>query len=264
MTQVKPLSTLTLTQSHNWLSEEQEAQLLGLIAHCFKGVEPNAYFNKYFLGTDAYERKLKLFYQPFPDIARHKSNGVIGNEDDNGKVRLVGYCLLTFQKTDVEGKETIIIGASAGFLPDQRHGNQTVTFSLLEAAKCYMRHPLTPVYYADTMISPAMYRVMAKFLPELYPKANTQLTEPASRILDYLQQTVMIREPDWHPHLCYVQRSVDYGEQEIASFQRSTKRDIQYYLSINPNFSEGYGIVTIIPVNIKNILGSGMKFLTGR
>ncbi|MGF1727698.1 hypothetical protein [Photobacterium nomapromontoriensis] len=232
-----------LTQSHCWLSEGQEQQLLPLIARCFKGVSPDIYYEKYFLQPDAFERKLKLIY--------------CDNE-------LVGYCLLTFKRLVLNGQSTIIVGASAGFLPEQRHGNQTVMFSIVEAAKCYLKHPKTAIYYADTMISPAMYRVMAKLVAEIYPNPERRISPESAPILQYLQQTAMVREDHWHPHLCFVNRYVNYTSDDIERLTNSEKLDIQYYLSINPKFTEGYGIVTVIPVNIKNIFGTMMNYLRQR
>ena len=131
-------------QSRHWPDEVTAEAICAVIARCFNGVDPQDYYRKYFLADDCFERRLRLFY----------------HED-----QLAGYCLITFRRYRVNQRPVVALGASAGFLPEYRSGNNTVPFSIRSALGYWLRHPWQRVYFADTMLSPAMYRVMAKNMP---------------------------------------------------------------------------------------------------
>ncbi|WP_341501276.1 hypothetical protein [Gallaecimonas sp. GXIMD4217] len=242
MTATPSHSTL-LRQSRHWLSQEQQRALLPIIDCCFGGIAPEDYLHKYFLSEGPFERRLKLFY--------------------DGR-QLVGYCLLTFSRACTRGRPLVLIGASAAFLPAYRHGNQTLAFSIAEALAYKLRHPLTRVYFADTMISPAMYRVMAKALGLIFPHPEHELDAGGRALLKSLQCGVMDREPHWHPHLCRVGRQAQYDETELARFRQSDKAEIRYYLDINPDFHQGYGVLALVPVTFANLLKTLWKRLGAR
>lgn len=220
----------------DWLSETTKAELCRIFSACFAGVKPTDYLHKYFLAEDCFERQLRLFR-------------------DQGQ--LVGYCLINFRHHTTADHRTVhLITASAGFLPTHRHGNHTVTFSLQCAVKHLLKHPLTAIYYADTMLSPAMYRVMAKHMAEIYP--SPQRTAPAD-IQQLVRDLVPQTTDDGLSHVVFTGRKSDYSADDLQRFQNSDKPEIRFYLSTNPRFNEGYALLTIIPVTFRQLWQSLFK-----
>lgn len=175
--------------------------------------------------------------------------------------QLVGYCLLTFTRQHLadksrHSKTVVLMGASAGFLPAYRHGNHTLQFSLQQAIGYKLRHPLQTVYFADTMLSPAMYRVMAKAVGIIYPHPAKATPPDVIKLLQHLQ-------PDSQSpsHVLYVGRKTDYSTAELQRFAASEKTEIRFYLQTNPGFNEGYALLTVIPVNLWQMLLTGMRRL---
>lgn len=232
---------LRQTESNpNWLDAGLSRQLQVIIGTCFSGVDSGAYLNKYFLRDDCFMRRLRLFY--------------CGEQ-------LVGYCLLTFNRQRLSGKNgrgkaVVLMGASAGFLPDYRHGNHTLQFSLQQAISYKLRHPLQTVYFADTMLSPAMYRVMAKAVGIIYPHPDKPTPPDVVKLLQHLQ-------PDSQSpsHVMFVGRKSDYSSVDLQRFAASDKAEIRFYLRTNPQFAEGYALLTVIPVSLWQMLLTGLRRL---
>lgn len=225
----------------NWLGATLSRQLQAIIGTCFSGVDSGAYLNKYFLRDNCFMRRLRLFYCD---------------------QQLVGYCLLTFSRqrlADNSGKQVVLMGASAGFLPDYRHGNHTLQFSLQQAIAYKLRHPLQTVYFADTMLSPAMYRVMAKAVGIIYPHPDQPTPPDVVKLLQLLQHL----QPDSQSpsHVMFVGRKSDYSSDDLQRFAASDKAEIRFYLQTNPQFAEGYALLTVIPVSLWQMLLTGLRRL---
>ena len=224
-------------QNKQWLSREHKAQLLLLISASFANVDATQYFEKYFICDSAFGRKLRLYL-------------------DGSKI--VGYCLLTLHRDS----DAILVKASAAFYPEHRQGGNTFDFSLLVVGKLKLKHPLTPIFYADTMLSPAMYRAMAKNVAIIYPSATMPKTceqlflrfNPDGKFSEFAKRTCVV----------HAGRTTNYTPQEVNSFRKNTKTEIAYYCLVNPNFDSGYALFVIMPITIKQFLLTGMKLIKNR
>lgn len=228
---------LDKVSSKNWLTATEAEQIIALIAASFNGIDSRQYFNRYFANPDHNQRRVRLFYQ--------------GNA-------LQGYCLLTFRK---EANNSIVMGASAAFTPGYRGNNSTFGFSFAAAIRTWLRHPMHKVYYLDTMLSPAMYRAMGKKVAFIYPNRNMTQHD-----ISVYQALVPNAEPSsWQGLNCLktVGRATNYTAAEIASLTTSNKAEIAFYCQLNPNFAQGTALLVLIPVNLKQLLCTGYKWLKG-
>ncbi|MDP5134633.1 hypothetical protein ORJ04_01545 [Rheinheimera baltica] len=228
---------LDKTSSKNWLTAKEAEQIRLLIAASFNGVDSQQYFNNYFANKAYYQRRVRLFYQ--------------GEQ-------LLGYCLLTFHK---EANNSIVMGASAAFTPGYRGNNSTFGFSFSAAIRTWLRHLRHKVYYLDTMLSPAMYRAMGKKVAFIYPNPGMSKADIAR-----YQALVPNAEPsNWQNLNCLktVGRASNYTAEDISRLKASTKAEIAFYCQLNPNFAQGTALMVLIPVNLKQLLLTGWKWLKG-
>ncbi|WP_462153666.1 hypothetical protein [Pseudoalteromonas piscicida] len=214
-------------------------QLKRVIATSFSNVEVEHYFALYFEKGESTKRRLRLFL----------SGGDI-----------VGYCLLTF---DDSNKDVCIVGASAAFLPDFRGKNSTFRFSLIEVLKRYTRNPRRKLLYADTMLSPAMFRAMAKNIAEVYPNSLSQNSAIAT-LYDTINPSGLVSPYNGLRCLKVVGRKTNYSEAEIARFRESSKTEIALYCSVNPEFDKGIALVTIIPITMKQFVLTFKKLVLNK
>lgn len=225
------LRTKDLTQTKQWLSDHERDAVSEVIKSSFANVTPAAYLAKYFDSSEAFQRKLRLYF--------------------DGE-RLVGYCLLTF--TDKSG--TTIIRASAGFFPEYRKGGNTFQFSLAESFKYWLRHPWRKLYYADTMLSPAMYRAIAKNIGVIWPHPEHQAPR---ELFERFNPGGEVDKNTLTRCLVSVDRVSNYSESEFAAFRASDKREIQFFQMVNPDFNNGVALFVIIPVHFKQFFLTALK-----
>lgn len=222
----------------DWLTDSEQRALIDVIEQSFTGVDADVYFAKYFASSSHFQRCVRLFYQ------------------ENS---LVGYCLLTFSYGE---ERSIIMGASAAFLPSYRGNNNTFSFSFLWALKTYLMRPSYTLYYLDTMLSPAMYRAMGKKLAYIFP--NPTMTQ--DQINHYQALVKDAEKSPWRELACLktVGRSTNYSGSELACLKASRKAEIAFYHLVNPDFANGRALLVLIPINIKQLLLTGIKWLKQR
>ncbi|OZS42307.1 hypothetical protein [Photobacterium sanguinicancri] len=223
---IKHLKCVDLTQSKQWLQPEQRQALAEIIIASFSNVDPEAYLFKYFDSSEPYQRKLRLYFD---------------------QERIVGYCLLTF--TNISHK--VVIKASAAFLPDYRKGSNTFIFSLQESFKSWLSKPWRKHYYADTMLSPAMYRAIAKNTGVIWPHFSHCAPEA---LFDHFNPNGDPSAENALRCLVSVDRVSNYNQAELDMLLTSDKPEIQYYCKLNPHFNSGVALFVIIPVNLKQFL----------
>ncbi len=214
-------------------------QLKRVIATSFSNVEVEHYFALYFERGESTKRRLRLFL----------SGGDI-----------VGYCLLTF---DDSNKDVCIVGASAAFLPAFRGKNSTFRFSLIEVLKRYIRNPRRKLLYADTMLSPAMFRAMAKNIAEVYPNSLSPNSAIAT-LYNTINSSGLVSSYNGLRCLKVVGRKTNYSEAEIKRFRESSKTEIALYCSVNPDFDKGTALVVIIPISLTQFILTLKKILLSR
>jgi hypothetical protein len=225
-----------LTQSRQWLSDSERAAISEIIKSSFSNISSDAYLAKYFDGTGAFQRKLRLYFDG---------------------VKLVGYCLLTFSDESC----TIVIRASAGFFPEYRKGGNTFKFSASECFKFWLHRPWRKVYYADTMLSPAMYRAIAKNIGIIWPHPNHPVPD---NIFEKFNSNGEVSNEIGLRCLIPVDRASNYSESELEGFKSSDKLEIQYYRSLNPGFNNGVALFVIIPIHFRQFIKTALKKFNGR
>ncbi|WP_052141032.1 hypothetical protein [Pseudoalteromonas piratica] len=212
---------------NNWLNDAQINELKLIFASCFKGISSDDYYQKYFADAKSFKRTLRCYYF-------------------DGK--LVGYCLLTFEHSN----KKVLIRASAGFYPEFRKGGNTLSFSISQAFKYWLTHPWQQIFYADTMLSPAMYRAIVKRVAISYP--SNQSVAGQQMLFDEFNGSGF--ESAYTKTKCLVEtgRSSNYSAQELASFLASNKPEIAFYCKANPDFASGVALFVVMPVTLKQLV----------
>jgi hypothetical protein len=219
-------------QSKKWLDSSIKATLIKLINANFSGIDAKLYFTKNFEGTDVLARKLRIYFH---------------------QEEVVGYCLITALKSN----QDIVIKASAAFSPQYRKGGNTFSFSMTQVFLLWLKNPRKNIYYAGAMISPAMYRAIAKKAAIVWPNERSQIP---NQIFEKFNTTGMISPLLNLRCLLNVGISSNYTEQEVNSFKVSQKKEINFYCRVNPNFDKGSALFVIMPINFKQVVLTCLKF----
>ncbi len=217
---------------NNWLEPAQISQLKAVIAACFAGISSDDYYQKYFANADMFKRELRLFYA-------------------NDKI--VGYCLFAYEKL----ANNVLARASAGFYPEYRHGSQTLAFTVQQSLKYWLTHPWQRIYFADTMLSPAMYRAIAKRAGITYP--SLAYPDQGSALFSQFNREGEISPLTKTQCLVSTGRKTQYSDKDIIALKTSDKAEIAFYCKVNPQFTEGKALFVIMPINLSQLVKTVIK-----
>lgn len=172
--------------------------------------------------------------------------------DENG--RLVGYCAFHRYARKVQGQPTIVLRAEAGLLPEYRGRAVAHWFGMLGALREKIRHPFTRVVYFGTLVHPSSYRFFCKYFPQVYPRHDTEtpaeIASLAEQVADSFQDppvdpdNPLVRDVGW----VTIQTLESPGFISAAGLE-----DARFFEARNPGYSQGHGLVVIVPVTMGNV-----------
>jgi len=178
---------------------------------------------------------------------------------------VIGYCAVHRYRRQVHGRNTIVLRAAAGLVPEHRGRCATYGFGIVRALHETLCHPFTPVYYLGTLVHTSSYHLFCKYFPRVYP--HPQIETPADiqdvareLIESFPDQAVVPDDP-------FV-RDVGWVTIETPQEKHLTERvdtpDVQYFKFRNPSFSRGHGLVVLIPLTFLNLTGALLSRLHER
>jgi hypothetical protein len=175
----------------------------------------------------------------------------------------VGYCAVHLFARALEGRPCTIIRAEAGLLPEYRGRATTLWFGMTASLAEKLRHPGTPLYYLGTLVHPSSYHLFFKYFPGMFPSPTREGEPDLSTIARTLADS--FPDPPADPTDPLV-RQVGWVTIETPAEREMTQKrreaDVRYFLSRNPGFLLGEGLVVLIPISFGCILGAIRRRLT--
>ncbi len=175
--------------------------------------------------------------------------------------KIIGFCAAAFYSIDIGNRRTIIGRAATGILEGHR-GHTLPKWKLYgKYIRYWFRHPFRNILLSAYVANPLIYAMICKYTGIAYPRASAQAPADIVTLKNELlrSQNLHLKEgPDFvvEIHFC-----VAIGPRELERIYGSKDPNINYFLRINPKFTQQHGVVVIIPINAKNILLSSLRFL---
>lgn len=184
-------------------------------------------------------------------------------EDPDG--RLVGYNVITYDEYDYRGAPIGVYRANVALLPDYRGHNRTVATGLRLAIPRLVRHPRRRLYFHSFLQHPSIYVMMDKYSDTMWP---TPRCDPPSAealaLIDFLEHQGS-PPPRWDPASPWVVRlptSVVEGDEEVASWLRSSRPSARYFFEKNPHYRDGGALTILVPLTLPNLLRAVGRVMT--
>ena len=181
----------------------------------------------------------------------------------DGDGRVQGYNMVRRFAPIVDGRPVDLFRAVAAMAPEYRGGGSTLGFGMMLAVKRKLRHPLRPCYYIGALVHPSSYYLFAKNAADIWPRHDRDTPPDIRALIAKLAETTGIDITDaTHPFVTFdgVPTRQDAGE---AAFWRDHPRpEVQLFLKLNPRYSEGYGLVTLVPLTWKNLAVGAFRAAT--
>ena len=217
------------------------ANLYRVQSRVFSGVS-QADFGRYVVYSKAAETSILIF---------KNSKGVI-----------VGYHALHFFEKRVQGRACMIVRAESGLLKRYRGLSSTFGFSVRKFLECKLRYPLHDAYYFGCMVHPAAYVLPARYAGQYWPNAAKPTPPEILHLMQELADEFQLKtSANKSPLIRNVGWKTRETGREQSYWQNCKNADMRYFVEINPNFGDGDGLLTLVPISFYNLRTVTTRFL---
>lgn len=178
---------------------------------------------------------------------------------------VIGYCAVHRYRRQIHGRHAIVIRAEAGLLPEYRGRGATYGFGIVRALIEKLSQPFTRVYYLGTLVHPSSYHLFCKYFRRVYPHPDIEtpadIQEIARQLIESFPDPAVLPEDPFVRDVGWV--TIE-SPQEKHLNERLDPPDVQFFKSRNPGFSQGHGLVVLIPITFLNLKGALLSRLYER
>jgi hypothetical protein len=210
--------------------------------HIFKGLNEEE-FDHYVVNSPANFTKIYMYY-------------------NKSKKEIAGYFAVHYFEKFINNKQLVIFRAEAGILPEYRHKNADISFWLKESIKFKILHPNKEAYFLVSPINPGVYANLATHIYKIYPRYNSIIPSEVDKLMMLLADEFSLKMVEKkNPLIRKVGWITLATDEEDAFWQRSKNPHLQFYINSNPDFNEGNGLLTLVPLTFLNLFLSFFSYI---
>ena len=173
----------------------------------------------------------------------------------SGDGQIIGYCAYHRFRRKVQGRNTIVLRAEAGLLPEYRGRGAAYGFGMIRAVAEKIRHPLTPIYYLGTLVHVSSYHLFCKYFSQVFPhpghETPARMREITRELIDSFPDPPVSESDPFVRDVGWVTLETPQ-ERELS--RRCELVDVQYFKARNPGYVKGHGLVVMVPITVGNLV----------
>lgn len=232
-------STEIITPARLSTSERESLTESLYAAHCriFDGVDADE-FSRYVVCSPAHRTRILVI------------------RDADGIIR--GYCAFHVFLERINGRPTAIIRMETGVERALRKQSLSGPFIISEILQALIRYPLHRLMFMACFVHPSAYVALHRHAPKMWPSPREVIPEEVEATMGALARHFKLK-PASQP-----------GTYEVGWVTRDACRPRRisptatYYMSRNPNYTRGEGLLTVIPLSTGLLLQSTGSYLSFR
>lgn len=177
----------------------------------------------------------------------------------------IGYCAVHRFSKLVFDRPYVIFRAEAGILREYRGRSLTLWFGFNEAIKYRIRHPFCALYYLGSFVHPSVLYMFSRYFSEYYPRADTPTPRQIKDLmLEFAkifhiepvgEQDVLVRQVGW---------ITKESTEDRDFWQKHSHPIVKFFIKTNPEYVNGQGLLTLVPLTFRNILMSLLRFMKNK
>jgi len=204
-----------------------------------------------FLGSKTEEQRYRN------ELIETRANNFTLHLYKNEQGKDVGFCTLMRYEITLENKSITVFRSAAGLLPEYRHMLTTLPGGLLYVLKYKLTHLWKDMVYFGIYVHPSSYHLLYKYYPQIFPSLKKPTPSSINDLVAYLKKYFNLRPALSESELCVYDGWITI-DKDSALMQKKKKQypDVAYFHEKNPKFTEGDGLIVVIPVKIIYILRS--------
>jgi hypothetical protein len=180
---------------------------------------------------------------------------------NNNEKRIIGYFAVhRFEKSSAAGTVEVF-RAEAGLVPEYRRRNADLSWFLREIIKYKILHPASHIYFLAAPVNPSMYAILARYMYKVYPRYNSPIPTLVRRLMLHLAEQFALSPVEGEAELVRKVGWKTHASDAEKEFWRNTRNPhVRFYITSNPHFSDGNGLLTLIPFDFPNLAVSVITF----
>ena len=169
--------------------------------------------------------------------------------------RIIGFTGLRINRTEVEGRECLLIYFGQTVIDKQYRGYALIPRTAAKLLLKYWKDLLQGrIYVWADALSYKAYMVFAKTIGEYYPSYKASTPKHVQALINF------VGEEYYGENFCQqsgtvVKNTVFVNDAStIIDTQREKDKDVLFYAASNPNYIKGHGLITLAPMHSRNYL----------
>jgi CRP-like cAMP-binding protein len=224
-------------------AERQQLSADLYVVHCqiFDGVERDS-FAKYVVESKAEQTAIHI----------HK----------NAAGSVVGYCAIHIFEKQLHGRTVAVFRAEAGSLREYRGNNMNTAIAIKQFIRYRLAHPARPIFYLGTLVHPSSYIFCAKYADVVWPNREQPIAaDIAAFMADLAVAFGLEAVVPQNPLVVHVGWRTRDTEAERNYWRGCDKPAARFFVQANPTYTEGSGLMTLVPVSGGGLLRSVGRFV---
>lgn len=179
--------------------------------------------------------------------------------------KIVGYFAIHFFERRFRGVATTVVRSSVGMLRAFRGRNANIGWALGVLLKQRLAHPGRPMYGMGSMVHPSSYLQVARYVDVFWPRPGEPVPpDMLAFIVELADEFQMRRIDPAQPLVRAGSMPTRETEAERDYWLRSDKPAARFFVTMNPAYSQGNGLVTMFPITASMLAGIASRIVGER
>lgn len=185
------------------------------------------------------------------------------HRDSDG--RAVGYFAVHRYERSVRGRAVGVFRAEVGVLRAFRGTRASGTLLIREVMRWMLRHPTQPCFFLCSPVHPGSYAALVQHADAVWPSPHAETpADMADLSLSLAEQFGMPLVDPARPLVREVGWVTRDQRDDTRYWRRNGDAAVQHFLSQNPGYNQGYGLLTLVPCTFLGGLRALARFLMSR
>jgi hypothetical protein len=173
---------------------------------------------------------------------------------------MVGFNIISNYHLETSQGKVAVFRAWAGLVREYRGRSSTLGFALREALRQRMMYPRMPIYLFLVLIHPSSYRLFRARVSTLYTCFDEQAPTLASEIVELClaNETRAVRSERGR---FLVKDRIRVQDSAADGARWRADPSTADFVAANPGYSEGWGLATLIPLDLYNLTSGYASFM---
>ena len=168
----------------------------------------------------------------------------------NAEGKIVGYFAIMFYERQFRGVPTTVIRSSVGTRRAYRGNNSNIGWALRVLMQYRLSHPGRPIYGLGAMAHPSSYLQVVRYVNEYWPRPDEAVPpDVLAFMLDIADEFEMRTVDPERPLVRYAWLTTRESDVEREYWLQSDKPAVKFFVSANPTYSKGNGLLTLFPIS---------------